>query len=291
MKIIILHTLLFLSLNVISQIPLFNPFKEYKEPNSKVLSYTYQKMLEKVNDTLFVEKTFHVDTKQLTSLRTYKSIKTGVLNGYFCEKWDDGEIFIEGSFKDDVKVGKWKEYQKEGTYVIGKKSGEWKNYFDNGKLISIENYLDGKLNGEKKTLDSEGKILRSAIYENGVFIKGDTLTEKIGDEMPYILECVNVPDNDTKNQCSSEKLLIFLRKNLKYPKSSRIKEIQGQVILHFVIAKDGSIKDYKVRRSLANDIKAEVESFYNIFPKWHPGMQNGSPVDVQYSLPIKFKLK
>ncbi|HMP28569.1 MAG TPA: TonB family protein [Saprospiraceae bacterium] len=290
MKITITPTLLFLSLNVIAQIPLSNPFKASKEPTSKVISYSFQKMLEKVNDTLYLEKVFQADTKELNTLRSYKSINPAVLNGYFCEKWDDGEIFIEGNFKNNTKVGRWKEYDKEGSYIDGKKSGEWKNYFPNGKLLSIENYLNDKLNGDQKIFNINGDLISNNTYEDGKLLKEEIIIKTTVNEMPFLIECVQLDDEKSKQECSVQKLLEFIFKNSKYPKSARNRNIHGQVIVHFIVSKNGYIDNYEVRRSLSNDIKAEIESLYDKFPKWHPGMQNGTPVDVRYSLPIKYKL-
>ena len=43
-------------------------------------------------------------------------------------------------------------------------------------------------------------------------------------------------------------------------------------------------------RSPHPDMSKEVERLIGIMPPWVPGMQNGKPVRVKYSVPILFRL-
>lgn len=77
----------------------------------------------------------------------------------------------------------------------------------------------------------------------------------------------------------------FLSRNLRYPDGS---EAQGRVILTFVIEKDGSITAIQVLRSIAPELDAEAIRVLKKAPKWKPGIQNGRPVRVQYTIPFNF---
>jgi protein TonB len=82
----------------------------------------------------------------------------------------------------------------------------------------------------------------------------------------------------------------YIYDNLKYPDKARKKNIQGKVLISFVIEKDGSLVDIKVLKGVASDIDAEAIRLIKESPKWKPGIQNGQPVRVQYSMPIDFSL-
>jgi len=82
----------------------------------------------------------------------------------------------------------------------------------------------------------------------------------------------------------------FLAKNLRYPADSRKKGIQGRVIITFVVEKDGSITDVRIARGIAADIDQEAIRVLELSPKWVPGIQNGYPVRVAYTVPISFTL-
>lgn len=86
------------------------------------------------------------------------------------------------------------------------------------------------------------------------------------------------------------KLKEYLAANMKYPSDSREAGIQGQAVVQFVIDKDGQVKDIKVLNGVSHDIKQEVIRLVNEMPKWKPGIQKGMPVNVLFTLPIKFRL-
>ena len=87
-----------------------------------------------------------------------------------------------------------------------------------------------------------------------------------------------------------EKLLEYLSKNIKYPAIAQENNIQGQVIINFVVNKDGSIVDPKVMKSLDAACDKEALRVVSKMPKWKPGKQRGKPVRVTYTVPVRFRL-
>lgn len=83
----------------------------------------------------------------------------------------------------------------------------------------------------------------------------------------------------------------FLSKNLKYPPSLQEINVQGKVIIQFVVDKDGSITNAEVVRGVHPLIDKEALRVINMMPKWSPGMQNQKPVRVKYTVPVAFKLQ
>lgn len=85
-------------------------------------------------------------------------------------------------------------------------------------------------------------------------------------------------------------MLQFISQNLKYPTLALENEIRGTVVAQFVVEKDGSLSDIKVIRDIGAGCGKEALRVINQMPKWIPGRQNGSPVRVQYTLPIRFMM-
>ena len=85
-------------------------------------------------------------------------------------------------------------------------------------------------------------------------------------------------------------LLEYLRKNIKYPAICRENNIQGKVIVTFVVNKDGSIVDIEVAKSVNPSLDKEAIRVISQMPKWKPGSQRGKPVRVKYSVPVNFRL-
>lgn len=87
-----------------------------------------------------------------------------------------------------------------------------------------------------------------------------------------------------------QELMKFLAKNITYPVSAQKAQIEGSVMVQFVVGKDGSVRNPKVVRSVNPELDAEALRLVGIMPKWTPGKQRGKAVPVSYNLPISFRL-
>ena len=79
------------------------------------------------------------------------------------------------------------------------------------------------------------------------------------------------------------KFYAYVAKNFKTPDDE---EINGKIIVQFVVEKDGNLTDIKILRDLGFGTGKEAIRVLNSSPKWKPGIQNGRPVSVLYNLPI-----
>jgi len=86
-------------------------------------------------------------------------------------------------------------------------------------------------------------------------------------------------------------MMDFLNKNIKYPVIAQEQGIQGTVVLRFVVGKTGEVSDVTVLRSLDPSCDKEAMRVVKSMPKFVPGKQNGNPVMVYYTLPVRFKLQ
>ena len=67
--------------------------------------------------------------------------------------------------------------------------------------------------------------------------------------------------------------------------------IQGRVVVKFVVRKDGSVGDVIVIRGKEPDLDKEAVRVTKSLPRFTPGKMNGRAVNVYYTFPISFKLK
>ncbi len=85
-------------------------------------------------------------------------------------------------------------------------------------------------------------------------------------------------------------LMKFLSDNVRYPQSVVDTNIQGKVVVQFVVEKDGKVGEVKVVRSVHPDLDKEAIRVCKTLPKFNPGKDdNGEPVRVVYTLPVTFK--
>ena len=122
--------------------------------------------------------------------------------GEWKKYYENGKLYHVVNYENGVFKGEWKFYDENGKltnilhsenglsenfdengklWCIGKykngidKIGEWKYYFPNGLTKRIENYKDGKLNGEYKSYEyNNGKVY---IYSKGKYENGKEVGE------------------------------------------------------------------------------------------------------------------
>ena len=86
-------------------------------------------------------------------------------------------------------------------------------------------------------------------------------------------------------------LFEFHSKNIQYPKEAEDANLQGRVIVSFVVEKDGSVSNAKVVRPIDPLLDAEALRVVNSMPKWIPGKQNGEAFRVKYTIPVTFRVE
>ena len=101
----------------------------------------------------------------------------------------------------------------------------------------------------------------------------------------------NVVEDMPQFPGGATKLFEYLAQNINYPTEAEKANIQGRVIVTFVVEKDGSISNAKVVKSVAPSLDAEALRVINAMPNWIPGKQNGKEVRVKYTVPISFHLQ
>jgi len=83
----------------------------------------------------------------------------------------------------------------------------------------------------------------------------------------------------------------YLADHIKYPPQAREDNIQGRVVVQFVVDKDGSVTNIEMKRDIGGGCGKEAVRVVGGMPKWKAGKQNGQAVKVLYILPVTFKLQ
>ena len=83
----------------------------------------------------------------------------------------------------------------------------------------------------------------------------------------------------------------FLRSNLEFPESAVEIGISGTVYIQFVVEPDGRITNIKAVRGPGGGLNQEALRVAQLMPKWEPGLKNGKPVRVLFTMPITFVLQ
>jgi TonB family protein len=88
----------------------------------------------------------------------------------------------------------------------------------------------------------------------------------------------------------SNALYEYVAKGIHYPETAKAKKVQGRVYVQFIVERDGTVSRAKIVRGIGSGCDEESLRIIREMPAWKPGKMHGIPVQVQYTLPVKFSL-
>lgn len=123
-----------------------------------------------------------------------------------------------------------------------------------------------------------------AVSESG---KGQGITEGFIDEGNGIAEYVEVMPAFPGGMGA---FLEYVARHYRIPANMH-DGLQGRVIIKFVVERDGSLTGFEIMKALGEGTGEEAIRVLRSAPRWKPGIQNGRPVRVSYTLPIQLRMQ
>lgn len=210
----------------------------------------------------------------------------------------DGKV-AQVLVQEVVEVPNLKSFDKDVLIILdGKEYNKGLNTID-PESIKTMSVLKGKsgesLYGSKAkngVVVIGTKIVVTGKRSTSKTIVGSDEVYKIVDEMPRFPGCEDMEGTEKeKKMCAQRKMLEFIYQNLKYPSEAREKDIEGVVVLQFIIDKnEGAIRDIKVVRNVGGGCSEAAVEAVKSMPNFITGKKRGKPVSVLYTIPVKFKL-
>jgi protein TonB len=99
-----------------------------------------------------------------------------------------------------------------------------------------------------------------------------------------------VVENEAEFPGGVEAMNRFMAENIKYPTLAKQKNIEGKVIISFIVEKNGTLSDIRTIKDIGEGCGDEGVRIVKLMPKWKPAKQKGQPVRQQFLLPISFVL-
>ena len=112
--------------------------------------------------------------------------------------------------------------------------------------------------------------------------------------MPYPIACDSVDKND-RFDCSNELLKNIIYDNLRWPRLAD--SFEGMAVISFKVTITGQLKDFKIARDPGAGSGEEALRVVKLMAAqtspWIPGTTGPEkkPVEVQFNMPVKFKLE
>lgn len=177
-------------------------------------------------------------------------------------------------------------YDSSGTKSVTEGNGYCKMYDSKLKNIVDEgNLKNGKREGVWKGYDPGFKLNFHETYDNGNLLKGVAFDAN-GDSVEYKGSRATAPDYKGGIKGFSN----YLSKNIFYPDYERAHDIQGKVILSFIVETNGKVSNIKILKSVSKNIDEEAEKIISNAPGWISGTEYGRKVRSYFTQPINFAL-
>ena len=106
----------------------------------------------------------------------------------------------------------------------------------------------------------------------------------------YKTECLEVRSAE-RHDCYMQHLNTWLAGKLVYPSRAIKNKTTGSVVTRFIIDKSGAIRDVEILKDIGDGCGEAAKKAIEKMPDWVPGRQRGVPVNVAYTIPVKFELK
>jgi len=147
----------------------------------------------------------------------------------------------------------------------------------------------------KKTLFVLALILNANItYSQDIVVideevkKEESVPFAVIEDVPVFPGCGELEMKE-RLECFNTKVHEHINATFRYPSKAKRNNIEGRVLVLFVINKEGEIT--KIETKGGDPIlQTEALRIVRLLPKMKPGMQKGKPVNVKYALPLIFKL-
>jgi TonB family protein len=278
-------------------------FRIISEPDSGSISYNVgeyykdgkRKLLGKSLsvDPLVLEGTcvtfYHSGNRQNTA-----NYKKGLRVGEEFEFYPNGKLYLVKEYPDNkdrynditynylVKTN----YDSLGVAIVENGNGYYQGYDDKFSVIEeVGSIKDGKRDGMWKGNIKKEILSFIETYMNGELINGSATFDD-GTSTSYN-KTRGVPP---KFKGGLEAFGRFLTYNIRYPADAREHNIQGRVIISFIVEKNGKVGSVVATRPVCPSIDAEAVRIVKMSPNWVPCEEFGRAVRVAYSVPVSFTL-
>jgi TonB family protein len=229
-------------------------------------------------------KWYYINKKGKKSFGDYYLMALPYSNDLAAVKTETGWGYIDHVGNFAVKA----EYEEANTFSEGLaniKDGDVWGYINNQGDVVIDTKYDEakpfkngiatvKLNGRTFQIDKNGKKYVPPPEEK----KEDT-------NMIY-----TIVDQRPEFPGGHEELFRFIQGNQQYPPEEKEKKIEGLVIVSVIVSRWGELKNIQVIQGDNENFKKEALRIVGIMPKWIPGKMNNKPVNVQTTIPVRYRI-
>ena len=131
-------------------------------------------------------------------------------------------------------------------------------------------------------------VVKKAVVNEAVI--SDFVSFNKVEVVPQFKACKKVAA-DKKVDCFTDRIISHIHRNFYYPEGAAVNNIEGKVWVRFIIDKQGDVKNIKMRGPANGELlEGAAKKMVSNLPKFIPGTEGGQAVNVEYTIPISFRL-
>ena len=200
-------------------------------------------------------------------------------------EWRDSTA---GVVRDYFLSGQLQSREEFENISAHRQNGVSEYFAENGQLLTHTTFNHGRRTGELRMYYPNGQLKRREYIPADGPSKGESFAPD-GQPVPFVAYEVmpRYPEGDGGVRA----IITAIARNFRYPDDARRAGLQGRVLLSFNVTAQGTVADVQVTQPLWPSIDAEAIQAINRLKRFTPGMQEGKPVQVRFTVPIDLKMQ
>ena len=167
------------------------------------------------------------------------------------------------------------------------------------EVKKIEKVVGNKPNETTETAPNQTTKTPSTMVKMEPKVNTEVKVEEISDDIPFVVmdqiplfpDCVGV-EKSAQFDCFHTQMQQHIKQNFTYPVEAMKKNIQGRIMIEYLINKNGDVEILRVRGPVNSELlQEEAKRIISLLPKFIPGKQKGKIIGVKHVIPITFKIQ
>lgn len=244
-----------------------------------------------LKDTIYLNRHWRDTTADQAS---YYRIRTRQGAGWqVSDYFRNGNTQMTGVYSDDsckVRQGEFVWFDSTGlashkcSFRDGKEDGKETFNWPGGKIWMTGSYKNGRREGQWLGYYASGQLAGDVMYEDDKQVSG-TFYNADGSKNRKIKEFIR----ESEYPGGAAQWARFLNKTFRYPDKAVKNNIQGTVIVQFIVDEEGNPVNIEVSRSVHPLLDAEAVRVIAQSKNWEPAIYGGMLVKSYKKQPITFR--
>jgi TonB family protein len=163
------------------------------------------------------------------------------------------------------------------------------------ETLAMSEFNSEQKNTQESLNKTKDKSIRPKKKDKSVSAVSDSENKTLNQQPAEMLETNNEAlikkaDKMPEFPGGTQGLILYLQEHLHYPSSDKLRGIQGNLYISFIIEENGKISSVEILKGLGGECDSEAVKAVSSMPDWQPGIVDGKPVRVRFTLPITFQL-